>query len=406
MTHFKVMIAALLVSSAGFSYAGSRIVSAEWLRSPKPDFCVYQELPLAPNASIGAPVKTPVARNPSNGGVFCSIDISGLSKGNHSWLVWASSDNGKASAKTRFYFGVPPFAPSATQRNNFMRSRICPSTGTKTLSCPGYVVNHIIPLCAYGADLPVNMRYLPDYVAAEVKDKAEFALCDPKLTPGVVALNNFTKLLPTEKAAYAGYEAAMEAAEARIYAYGCPASQGSFDISAYTDYAGNVLVDLLTADSYLSFAVAPVVKPKGPGTQYSVKGGGAFAGKKVSYSGLAAFSPLGTTMTLSGGINQQTPKGAARLSANVTKNFFYKKTAPAPYVLNRGEQSLTKNGSVQARYLHREKSVRSDNFSGVIDMWKDRIGSAPCGIAIHTEGTNDSYGFFQSGTLTIKRARN
>ena len=397
------MIAALLASYAGFSYCGPRIVSGEWLRPPKPDFCFYQELPLAPSRPMGAPVKTPVARNPATGGVFCSIDISRLSKGNHGRLIWASSANGKTSAKTYFYFSIPPFAPSAAQRNNFMRSRICPSTGMRSLVCPGYVVNHIVPLCAYGADLPVNMRYLSDYGAAEIKDNTEFALCSPKLTPGVVALNNVTKLRATEKAAFAAYEAAMQTAEARIYAYGCTVSSGTFDISAYTDYYGNVLVDLFTAGSYLTLTAT---QPKAPGRPYAVKGSGAFWGKQVSYSGAAMFGPLGTTMTLSGAINQQTPKGTDRLSANATTDFYYKTIAPEPYVLSQGEQSLAKNGSAQVKYRQREKSVRSDNSWGVLDMWKNRISSAPCGIAIHTEGSNDPWGFFQSGTLTIKPAKN
>jgi hypothetical protein len=400
------MLAVSLLFAAGLSHGSSRIVSAEWLRPPKPDFCAYQELSLASNRSVGAPVSTPVARDPANGGVFCSIDISRLSKGNHRWHVWAFSRNGKASAKALFEFGVPPFAASAAQRKNFMRSHICPSTGRRSLTCPGYAVSHIVPLCAYGADLPRNMRYLPGYAAAEAKDKAEFAQCSPNLTPGVVALNDRTRLRVTEKAAHAGYEAALQAAEARIYAYGCAASRGTFDVSAYTDYKGDVLVELFTGGSYLTLTVTPAGKPKAPGSQYGIKGSGAFAGKKVRYTGQAAFTPLGTTMTLSGNIHQQTPKGTDRLSANTTKTFYYKTTSPAPYVLNQGEQSLVKNGSVQAKYRQREKSVRSDNFSGVMEMWKDRISKVPCGIRIHTEGSNDSYGFFQSGTLTIKRARN
>ena len=404
MMNFKVMLAVLLLSTAGLAYGGPRIVSNKWVRAPKPDSCFYQQLPLTSNGRAGVPVRTPVARDVRDGGVFCSIDISRLPKGNHHWLVWASSSNGKKSVKVHFYFGIPAFAPSTVQKNKFMSSRICPSTGTKSRVCPGYVVSHIVPLCAYGADLPLNMRYLPEDVAAEVEDRAELAQCSPKLTPGVVPLNNGTKLLPTERAAYAGYEALTQAAEARIYAYGCAASKGAFDIYAYTDYDGNAIIELLTVDSYLNLTVAPMGKT--PGAHYTIKGGGTLAGKKVSYNGQANFSPLGGMMTLSGGISQQSAKGTDRFSVKLTKNFYHKKTAPIPYLLERGEQSLVKQGYPRADYRSWSRSVRSDIYGGMTDLWKNRMNGTPCGIAIHTEGANDASGFSQSGAMTIRPANN
>src|SRR5437667_2086748 len=41
---------------------------------------------------------------------------------------------------------------------------------------PGYVVDHIVPLCAGGADSPKNMQWQPR-AEAKIKDRAEKAYC-------------------------------------------------------------------------------------------------------------------------------------------------------------------------------------------------------------------------------------
>ena len=41
---------------------------------------------------------------------------------------------------------------------------------------PGYVVDHIVPLCAGGADAPSNMQW-QTVDAAKVKDRQERAMC-------------------------------------------------------------------------------------------------------------------------------------------------------------------------------------------------------------------------------------
>lgn len=58
----------------------------------------------------------------------------------------------------------------------FKRTHPCPTTNLIQKSCPGYVVDHIIPLCAGGADSPTNMQW-QDKAAGLQKDKLEWWLC-------------------------------------------------------------------------------------------------------------------------------------------------------------------------------------------------------------------------------------
>jgi hypothetical protein len=43
-------------------------------------------------------------------------------------------------------------------------------------ACPGYVVDHIMPLCAGGADDPANMMWMTA-VDGKKKDAVEMKLC-------------------------------------------------------------------------------------------------------------------------------------------------------------------------------------------------------------------------------------
>jgi len=45
------------------------------------------------------------------------------------------------------------------QRALFMKKHPCPANGNTRGACPGYVVDHIKPLCAGGADHPSNMQW-------------------------------------------------------------------------------------------------------------------------------------------------------------------------------------------------------------------------------------------------------
>lgn len=45
-------------------------------------------------------------------------------------------------------------------RADFARAHPCPATDRRSPSkCPGYVIDHVVPLCANGADAPQNMQW-------------------------------------------------------------------------------------------------------------------------------------------------------------------------------------------------------------------------------------------------------
>ena len=57
-------------------------------------------------------------------------------------------------------------------KHDFMKSNPCPSTNRTRGACPGYVVDHVVPLKRGGVDKPNNMQWqmLQD---AKAKDKLE-----------------------------------------------------------------------------------------------------------------------------------------------------------------------------------------------------------------------------------------
>lgn len=65
---------------------------------------------------------------------------------------------------------------SAAARAEFQRANHCPSTGASRGPCPGWVIDHVHPLCAGGADRPDNMQWQTRQEAAE-KDKHERRQC-------------------------------------------------------------------------------------------------------------------------------------------------------------------------------------------------------------------------------------
>jgi 5-methylcytosine-specific restriction endonuclease McrA len=66
---------------------------------------------------------------------------------------------------------------SATQKHHFMLKNPCPSTlAHGKYSCPGYVVDHIIPLACGGADTPDNMQW-QTIEEGKAKDKWERKGC-------------------------------------------------------------------------------------------------------------------------------------------------------------------------------------------------------------------------------------
>jgi 5-methylcytosine-specific restriction endonuclease McrA len=57
-------------------------------------------------------------------------------------------------------------------RRAFMQQHPCPATGRTTGACPGYVVDHVVPLKRGGADTPDNMQWQKT-LDAKAKDKVE-----------------------------------------------------------------------------------------------------------------------------------------------------------------------------------------------------------------------------------------
>ena len=49
---------------------------------------------------------------------------------------------------------------SAAERLAFVRENPCPSTGLRRGTCPGFQVDHAVPLCAGGSDTRANMQWL------------------------------------------------------------------------------------------------------------------------------------------------------------------------------------------------------------------------------------------------------
>ena len=67
-------------------------------------------------------------------------------------------------------------ARSRTQVTHFRAAHPCPATGQARGPCPGYVVDHVTPLCAGGPDHPQNMQW-QTVEAAKIKDRTERAQC-------------------------------------------------------------------------------------------------------------------------------------------------------------------------------------------------------------------------------------
>lgn len=58
----------------------------------------------------------------------------------------------------------------------FKKQQPCPATGKPAGPCPGYIVDHVLPLCAGGGDTPLNMQW-QRVDEAKAKDREERAQC-------------------------------------------------------------------------------------------------------------------------------------------------------------------------------------------------------------------------------------
>lgn len=65
---------------------------------------------------------------------------------------------------------------SRTARTDFQRTHPCPATGAQRGACRGYVIDHIMPLCAGGEDAPSNMQW-QTVDDGKIKDAHERRLC-------------------------------------------------------------------------------------------------------------------------------------------------------------------------------------------------------------------------------------
>jgi hypothetical protein len=66
---------------------------------------------------------------------------------------------------------------SRAQVAAFRKAHPCPSTGRSYGRCPGYIVDHVQPLCAGGPDRPSNMQW-QTVAEAKAKDRLERQECE------------------------------------------------------------------------------------------------------------------------------------------------------------------------------------------------------------------------------------
>jgi hypothetical protein len=82
----------------------------------------------------------------------------------------ASSSHSKATDVARDSHGK--IKRSEKAKDDFKKQHPCPSTGKSSGACPGYVIDHVVPLRRGGADNPSNMQWQTTE-AAKLKDKTE-----------------------------------------------------------------------------------------------------------------------------------------------------------------------------------------------------------------------------------------
>jgi hypothetical protein len=87
------------------------------------------------------------------------------------WLLW-----GMIIGSSISQFVNAETVRDPAQVRAFRSIHPCPATGKARGACPDHVVDHIVPLCAGGADSPANMQW-QTVVAGKQKDRLERWIC-------------------------------------------------------------------------------------------------------------------------------------------------------------------------------------------------------------------------------------
>jgi hypothetical protein len=75
-----------------------------------------------------------------------------------------------------FFCASAEAARSGAAKRQFAKVHACPSTGANKPACPGYQIDHILPLKCGGADAPHNMQWLA-VTAHKEKTRREAGMC-------------------------------------------------------------------------------------------------------------------------------------------------------------------------------------------------------------------------------------
>ena len=89
-----------------------------------------------------------------------------IAKGGGSHGSYSTGTHDKAAGVQRDSHGK--IERSAKAKDDFKKLHPCPSTGKSSGSCPGYVIDHVVPLKRGGADAPSNMQW---QTTSEAKQK-------------------------------------------------------------------------------------------------------------------------------------------------------------------------------------------------------------------------------------------